>query len=187
MQDWKACADAIRTAAQAGRQWIGAVPQADGDKLRYTPWMPFQLFTFTAMLAEALPEADGPRFLEIGAGPGSCMLIAREVFGLDVHGIERTDEYAAAARALGLDVPTHDALSWPHYGNYDIIWFNRVFRDPAPETELESLVWRTADPGTVILCANLEGRPPGSWFPVLDSWDSDRRGIWQKPAVPAGS
>ena len=174
----------IRTAGQVDRKWVGAVPAA-GDET-HTPWMPFQLFAFIALLAEAMPEitlpADGrrPLMLEIGAGPGTKMLIARELFGLDVRGIERTDEYAAAARSMGLPVVTADAAAWADF-SAELIWFNRVFREPAAELALEARLYELAPPGTVVMCANLESRPPMSWYPVLDSWAGERRGIWQKP------
>lgn len=179
-------ATVLRTAQQLEREWQGKVPHA-GDE-RHTPWMPFCIPDFVALMAEALPDMQpgACRFLEIGAGIGTKMVIARELFGLDVSGIERTDEYAAAARTAGLDVQTADALAWDGYGKADLIWFNRPFRDPAAQASLEALVWDQASPGTVIICANLEGRPPMSWYPVLDAWDSERRGIWQKPFAAAG-
>jgi hypothetical protein len=178
----------VRTVLQVERKWQGLVPAA-GDG-RHTPWMPFQPFAFIALAAEALPEVDFPavmraRFLEIGAGPGTKMLLMREIFGFSVRGFERTDEYAAAARSMGLDVQTCDALDWKDY-SAELVWFNRVFRDPAPQRELEQRVWDETDPGAVVMCANLESRPPRSWFPVLDAWDEERRGIWQKYQVNLG-
>jgi len=184
-RNWREIGGTIRTAAEMERSWQGKIPQAPAEKARYTPWMPFQLFRFIAMLAEALPEITGPHFLEIGAGIGTKMRVAEEMFLLDVHGIELADEYAAVARTMGLDVVTADALDWPGYGGYDLIWCNRVFRDPEPQRQLEDRVWRTSDPGAVIMCANLETRPPVSWYPVLDEWDDCRAGIWQKPSGPA--
>lgn len=184
--DPREIAAVVRTVTQVERKWQGLVPAAGND--RHTPWMPFQPFAFIALAAEALPEVSfrglpyPARFLEIGAGPGTKMLLMREIFGFDVRGFERTDEYAAAGRAMGLDVATCDALDWKDY-SAELIWFNRVFRDPAPQRELEQRVWDEADPGAVIMCANLESRPPGAWFPVLDAWDEERRGIWQKAPV----
>lgn len=190
--NWRQIASAIGTAAEMERKWIGAVPQEEAERELYTPWMPFQLFTWIAMLAEAapdVPQSDDrpPCLMEIGAGIATKLLIAREVFGLDVHGIERSDEYAAVGRTLGLDVVTADALSMPGYGGHELLWFNRAFRDTALQAKLEALVWNTADPGAVIMCANLECRPPMGWYPILDAWSSERHGIWQKPFGPGAS
>lgn len=192
LPSWREIASAVRTALDIEHKWIGAIPQDPQEKELVTPWMPFQLFTYIAMLCEAAPDVpqdddQPPRFLEIGAGPGTKMLIARDLFGLDVHGIERTDELAAMARTMGLDVQTGDALARPAYSGFALIWFNRAFRDASAEARLEALVWDTASPGTVIMCANLEGRPPMTWYPVLDAWESERRGIWQKPFGSARS
>jgi trans-aconitate methyltransferase len=179
-------ATVLRTAQQMEREWMRKVPGA-GDEM-HTPWMPFCIPDFVALMAEALPDLPpgAGRFLEIGAGIGTKMVIARELFGMDVSGVERTDEYASAARTAGLDVQTADALGWDGYGKADLIWFNRPFRDQAAQARLEAQVWAEAAPGTVVICANLETKPPLSWYPVLDAWDDERRGIWQKPFAADG-
>src|SRR5215467_10982556 len=105
----------IRTAVQMEQAWKHKVPQEKGERQRFTPWMPFPFFDFIALVAEALPEMDGNRALEIGPGPGSKMIIMQELFGLDVSGVERNEEYAAAARRLGLNVAIADALTWNGY------------------------------------------------------------------------
>lgn len=178
----------LRTVLQVERKHRGILVQGEQEHAMFTSWMPFQPFSFVTLVAEAVTEVNfppgpdsPPRFFEIGAGPGTKMLIARELFGFEVHGIEYYDEYAVSARALGLDVVTADAGAWTAYDGFALIWFNRVFRDSRAQALLEGRVWACASPGTVIMCANLESRPPISWYPVLDEWDDSRTGIWQKP------
>lgn len=178
----------LRTVLQIEQKHRGLITQPEDEHAMLTPWMPFQPFRFIAMAAEALTEvsfppspAERPRFFEIGAGPGTKMLLMQELLGFDVHGIEYYDEYAVTGRALGLDVVTADAGIWAGYGGFELTWFNRCFRDPHAEGLLEKRVWDLSSPGTVIMCANLEDRPPMSWYPVLDEWDDSRAGIWQKP------
>ncbi len=173
--------DAIReTITQAGkleREWQRKVPETDRSR---TPWMPFPIPAFIALLAEALPEADGSKFLGIGAGIGTKELLAREIFGLEVLGIEVEKEYVAQAEALGVPVRVIDAAYYTGYGNYDILWFNRVFRDPDLQLSLEKIIWDGMAPGAVVICANLESFPPdGSFWPVLDDLEV-RRGIFYK-------
>jgi hypothetical protein len=161
-----------------------AVPAAPDN----TPWMPFNLFDFSALLFEAIPMIpDAGRFLVVGAGPGPEMLIARDVYGLDVYGIEILDELAAMGRAAGLDVATADADDWAGYEKYDCVWLNRPVRDAGTETFLEDRIWREMSPGSVIICANTQTRPPQSWIIVTDMWDDLRRGSWIKPYPEAGS
>lgn len=186
--DARDVAAVLRTVLQIEQKHRGTLRQGEGEHAMFTSWMPFQPFRFIAMAAEAVPEisfppdpACRPRALEIGAGPGTKMLLLREMFGFEVHGIEYYDEYAVTGRALGLDVVTGDAGASTAYGGYELIWFNRCFRDPRAQRLLERLVWDHASPGTVVMCANLEDRPPMSWYPVLDEWDDSRAGIWQKP------
>lgn len=183
---WQDIAAVIRVIQEIDRKWMGAVPQDAAERARNTPWMPFQLFSFISMLAEAMPEINGRRYLEVGAGPGTRLLAAQEIFGLHGTGFDVTDEYASAARSMGLDVRTADALAWADWAGYDLVWFNRAMRGE-PQAELERRVWEQVSPGAVVMCANLESRPPMPWYPVLDSWDEDRRGIWQKPFAPARS
>ncbi len=143
--------------------------------------MPFPLFDYIALLAEAMPVLEGSRLLEVGCGIGSRMLVAQEIFGLDVSGFDRVDEYVAQAVKLNLNVWVDDALAFAGYGNYDVLWFNRPFRDPVPQRELEAKVWDAMAPGAVVICANLEAPPPRAWMTVLDDWEV-RRGIWWKPS-----
>jgi 2-polyprenyl-3-methyl-5-hydroxy-6-metoxy-1,4-benzoquinol methylase len=177
-------AGAIQAAQRISRSWTNrSIP----DDPRHVPWMPYQIFDFLALLLEAIPDISGDRFLDIGAGAGPYMLLAREIAGLDVHGFDISDEMTHAARMADLDVETADAVTWSGYGDYDLIWFNRPLRDREMQAALEQRVWMETAPGTVVMCANLEAPPPSAqWFPVLDDWDGGRRGIWLKPPAPDG-
>lgn len=173
----------IGRCTQLAREWQGKVPETDR---RYAPWMPFSVPAFIAMAAEALawfaddrPGRTGVTALEIGCGPGPFMLLLRDLLGCDVAGFDRNPEYVAAARSLGLDAFEADAFAFPRYGNFDLIWFNRVARDPALQAAIEHAVWTGTAPGSAVMCANLEHPPPQHWIPVLDDWEL-RRGIWVK-------
>jgi hypothetical protein len=149
---------------------------------RNTPWMPFNLFDFAALLLEAVPLIpDTARFLDVGAGPGGKMIVARDVCGLDVAGFDVLDELAAIGRGAGVPVQTADAGDWDGYGKADCVWLNRPLRDREAERFLEDRIWREMAPGAVILCANTETRPPQSWIIINDSWEDLRRGAWVKP------
>jgi SAM-dependent methyltransferase len=170
---------ALRQAELLDRQWLAG--SAGHDDVRSTPWMPFPLWDFIALVAEALPESSGTSFLEVGSGVGTRMLIAQEVFGLDVHGIDRVPEYVNEAWKLGLSAEVADALDYGGYGKFDLLWFNRPLRDRALQRELEAKVWQDVRPGGVVICANLEAPPPEHWWPVLDDGEV-RRWIKQRPA-----
>jgi trans-aconitate methyltransferase len=146
----------------------------------FLPYMPFPWPDFIALAAEALPEVTGDQFCEIGAGPGTKMMLAEAVFGLSVHGVERVPEYVRAARERGLDVAEADALTWGMYGRYDLVFFNRAFYDQAREAQLEAVVWDGVKPGAVVIAVNLVKPPPASWYPVLNDGEV-RRWITQKP------
>ncbi len=174
----------LATVTRLDAQW--RVNLAGRDNLDvYLPWMPFSWPDFIALVAEALPDTPGDRFLDIGAGVGTKMTLARELFGLDVHGVERVPEYVAQARSQGLEVTEADALAWDGYGEFDLIFFNRPFFDVARQADLERRVWAAMKPGAVVIGANLLYPPPSSWYLILD--DSEvRRWIMAKVEAETG-
>lgn len=167
--------ETLALAGRLEREWQRKIAETDRSR---TPWMPFPVPAFVSLLIEALPYASGDRFLGIGGGIGTKEMLAREICGLDATEVEINEDYAAQAAALGVGVTVGDAADYAGYGEADIIWFNRVFRDPDLQSQLEKLVWDAMSPGAVIMCANLESPPPG--IVILDDWEI-RRGIWLKP------
>jgi SAM-dependent methyltransferase len=175
----KKIADTLRMAVALDREWMKS-PAGRGNLARNLPWMPFPLFDFIALIAEALPEISGEKFLDIGSGIGTKMLLAREIFGLDADGLELVPEFAQQAQDLGFDVQREDALEFGSYGDYDLLFFNRPLQDQDLQARLEAKVWADMQPGAVAVCANLLSRPPENWWLVLDDMEI-RRGIWSKP------
>ena len=153
---------------------------AGRDDPRSLPWRPFPWPDFIALLAEALPEAPGERFLDVGAGVGTKMLLADSIFGLNTQGIERVPEYVRQARELGLVITEADALTWDGYGDFDIVWLNRPFKDEKLQAELERQVQAGMKSGAVFIGVNLVSAPSAGWWLVLDDMEL-HRGIWQKP------
>jgi hypothetical protein len=170
---------ALLHADQLDQAWMRKVPE---DDRRYAPWMPFSNDAFLALALAALREAPGdpPSFFEIGCGIGSKMMLAHDVLGFSVSGIERVTELAVQAAQLGYDAEIGDAADYGGYGKHDIVWFNRACRDPVLQAQLEARVWENMRPGAVAMCANLEAPPPG-WIVVDQDMDHVCRGAWQKP------
>lgn len=155
-----------------------------GDKIR-TSWMPFQPADFIGMLSEAVAEAEGSTFLEIGSGIGTKSLLARELFGLSTTGIEYDDTLLTVALKNGRGPAWQgDALQYTGemYTHADIIWMYRPFKDAVLQDQLEQRVYDEMKPGAIIAGGQFENRPVGFWATVLDDWDTGRRGIWKKLA-----
>lgn len=174
----KRITDVISTMQKLDTEWQRN--PAGRDDPRSLPWMSFSWPDFIALVAEALPDAPGDKFLDVGCGIGSKMLLAKEIFGLDVQGIERVPGYVRQARELGLDALEQDALVFSGYDAYDIVWLNRPFSDPDLQVRMERKVQEGMKSGAVFIGVNLLNRPPGDWWVVLDDWEV-HRGIWQKP------
>jgi ubiquinone/menaquinone biosynthesis C-methylase UbiE len=152
-----------------------------GDKLR-TSWMPFQIADFVAIMCEVMKETNGVGFLEVGSGIGTKSLIAKNMFGLMVAGIEYNESLATVSAQKYRVTPwVGDALHYPYgYSNYDIIWMYRCFRDPVLQEQLEQRIYREAKSGAIFAGAGLEHVPEG-WSIVVDDIDIGNRGAWKKP------
>jgi SAM-dependent methyltransferase len=144
-------------------------------------WFPYPPADFIAMLAEAMPAAQGPRFLDVGCGPGTKLRLARAMFSLDVAGLEIAPEMAAAAREAGLKVAENDARSWMGYGAADIIFMNRPV---VPLGNLERHIMRLMKPGAILMSVNGTTSPGQSmgWPVVSEEYGAGAvNGIWAKP------
>lgn len=169
--------DVMATVRELDRTWQKKVPEADQ---RFAPWMPSDIAQYLILLIEAMAEAPGDKFLEVGCGPGTKMLLARDLFGLDVAGFDRVPEFVNAARELGLDAHVCDAFEFTAWNEADVVFFNRPFRDRDMQRDLEAVVWRKMRRGAVVIAMNLETQPPADrWLVVTDDWES-RRGVWLK-------
>jgi SAM-dependent methyltransferase len=161
-----------------------------------TPWMPYQPADFIGILWECLPELTGKVFLDVGCGPGTKMRIAQDLLGFDVFGVEVDEEMAAEARkvfkALRPNrIRTGDALGYSEhwYGDFDLVWLYRPFRDPFKEHDLEQKIMTALKPGAILAGSSWETDPGMlGWQPIVDdcliSPDGKSqiiRGAWQKP------
>lgn len=171
---------AISTAIEEDLQWLshGRVPGVAPDKV-YNPWMPFQAAEFTAMMAECVAVTNGGKFLDVGSGIGTKVLLAREVFGMTAEGIEIDRVMAEYALNEGRFTICADALDWP-YDFYDVIWMYRPFRDGLLQAKLEHLIFEQVKPGAIVAGGAWETRPRGFEI-VIDDWDTGNRGAWKKP------
>lgn len=152
------------------------------DKV-YTPWWPFPVGEFVSFMIEIVAEAHGREFLDIGCGPGTKLDLAAALFGLEACGVEVDAVMAGRASANHL-VWNQDALEFPWYRDFDIIWLYRPFRDSEKEAKLEQVILREMKPGAIIAGGEWEmEQPPAGWPIVIDDWETGRRGAWMKPGV----
>jgi SAM-dependent methyltransferase len=137
---------------------------------------------FIRLLAESMPAIQGPKFLDVGCGPGTKMQAARALFGLNVAGLEIVPEMAQAAREAALRVAEVDARSWLGYGEADVIFMNRPI---VPPERLERHVMRLMKPGAVLISVNGVTRPSQAGWDVVSEeiGPGPVKGIWARPEV----
>jgi SAM-dependent methyltransferase len=163
-------------------EWLthGRVPGQKPDPV-HNPWMPFQMAEFVAIMAECVAQSEGNDFLDVGSGIGTKLQVAEDLFGLEVCGVEYDPTMHEHANDSGRFTVLQDALEFPHYGTFDIIWMYRPFRDPLAQAILEHKIYEAMQPGAIIAGAALCA-PPNGFELVVDDWDVGCRGAWKKPA-----
>ncbi len=104
-------------------------------------------------------------FLDVGCGVGQKVTIAKALFDFDAYGLELRDQLYRVARQLHKDLfvrrwhqPTRksqffkaNALTFPRYDQFDLIYFYCPIADHVLQTELEKKILTDAKVGAVIL------------------------------------
>lgn len=108
-------------------------------------------------LLSAEGRVRGARFLDVGCGAGSKVLIASGFFA-EADGLEYDPGYVAVAgrligtpRAPRTRVFAGDALAFEGYGAYDVIYFYAPMRDTEKLRALEERIAALARPGAVLV------------------------------------
>ncbi len=158
------------------REWLG---KGDHGTYQFLPWMPYSVSRFVMYLTDAVAASPGPMFLDVGCGPGSKILLASALFGLDAFGFDRVPEYVKAALDNGAPAVQADALTYPAYHEVDIVYLNKPCHGSL-EAQLERKIFEEMKPGAVIIMCNAAVRPPDDWEPVALEWDMNS-GVWRKP------
>lgn len=135
-------------------------------------FIPFNSGRFKLILEEAIrqaliiqPEAGknykSIKFLDVGCGIGTKLFLAQTLTPLlDVYGLEISKDYAKIASDLTredwLDGPNPniivaDALTFPDYSKFDIIYFFCPLQDETLENKLEAKIAADCKPGCVVM------------------------------------
>lgn len=156
------------------------------------PFMPYPLPRFTGFLMEAVQALRGaacytsdghpatPAFLDVGCGPGTKMLLARQMFGLSVAGIDIAPEFIAEARYWELDAEVADAFDYKSYDQFDIVLVNRP---SGRQDELEHVIADRMRPGGILIALNWRNDPARwGWHTVSQELGGPIIcGVWAKP------
>jgi SAM-dependent methyltransferase len=137
-------------------------------------YRPYPLGAFGAMLDVAVNEWDKdheghkrPRFLEVGCGPGTKLVLADEVFHLQTYGFDVSPKYVQAASDLvgacgnTAGIWKQDVRAFDEWHNYDIISLNRPLRDYQDELRLELDVFGEMNIGSILILGNGLSTPDG--------------------------
>ncbi len=126
------------------------------------PFVPFDPALFVALLQGAWRvlaaegRAAGARFLDVGAGAGTKLLIAERIFpradGLEIDSGHLARSACVTDRlAPGNRLIAGDALRFEGYGDYDVIYWCAPLREPEALAAMEGRILDTARPGTVLI------------------------------------
>jgi hypothetical protein len=150
-------------------------------------WSPGNFGEFSYMLALASPLAiihmPDPMakvtFFEPGCGIGTKLKLAQDGYGLAASGIEINRDYLAVCRQLSVtaarfDLRAYRAIRW---GQFDIVYTSRPFKDDRLNASFERYVQDTMRPGAVLI-AEFCGVKPYTWH---CAYRRPWRGVWRKP------
>jgi methyltransferase family protein len=179
--DWRTF---LRDLDRVDDQWLNSRAGLPDYGVAYQPYPERH---FLPLLFAAIRYATGPKFLDVGCGPGTKMRLA-EAFGFDAYGIDYAQAHVEAANR-GRAEPhawQADARSWDRYRDFDLLLLNRPMEGPEQE-DLELHVMTGMRPGGVLMTVNGmidPGRRLG--WAVVDAEDPMPEvihGVWQKPAL----
>jgi SAM-dependent methyltransferase len=124
----------------------------DWDKQQYG-FIPFPCGSFCDMLIEAsvyFGMDTNKRFLDIGCGPGTKLLMAKCFF--DAYGIEVIERFIEQGRVFGLTerIFNADALLFEQYADYDVLYFYRPFKEAVFQRQLEDRIYAHMKRGALL-------------------------------------
>lgn len=134
---------------------------ADGNDGCY-PNASFSVFSFIKKLRLILQMCGpGARFLDVGCGSGNKVWLA-QAMGFDAYGLEINQQYAEiAGQCVGTKrIFWQDGITFPDYGQYDVIYFY----NPMPSHVLETAIVTNARKGAIIYHAIGLQMPPTRAF-----------------------
>lgn len=97
------------------------------------------------------------RFLDVGCGGGTKVIMASSFFG-QTDGLEYDEGYFQSAQATFAQIgPANsqiihgDALKFENYIDYNVIYFYRPIADPVHRLEMEDRITQNAKKGTILI------------------------------------
>ena len=140
-------------------------------------YIPFRVCDFITQITAARKMLKGPnyetnyKFIDVGCGIGTKVLLAREYF--DAYGIEITNKYVERARALLIaskssrwskpnvaelcaKIIEGDALEHD-YREYDVVYFYWPIRHSETQVKLEQHIIRTIKKGGIVIANGFQG------------------------------
>jgi len=139
-------------------------------------WAPAPIGLFQELLQVAVEHTDGGRFLDVGSGIGTKLMLAQQA-GFQVEGVEQLDELVAVADEHGLTTHQADARGWDGYANYDVVYVNHPLANTEIEEPFEAWLHQQLKPGVVLIQVNDCLAP--NWPALLDNREA-WNGVWQR-------
>ncbi len=121
----------------------------ENEEYRFVP-LPNEAFVDLVIDAFcALGMNKNKRFLDVGAGFGSKVLLASPLF--DAYGFDCVDRYVKQAQQLlGDKVFLADALTFDRYYEYDVVYYYRPIKDNDLYFQLERRIYDALRPGMLV-------------------------------------
>jgi SAM-dependent methyltransferase len=127
-------------------------------------WIPLPLANFLEgmLLARRILGPGRHRFLDIGSGIGTKLILAHEL-GFHAFGIERWHPYLHVSQRIApfATVVHADAARYEPYHTFDLIYLYGVATDPADHEQINRHITSRMRAGALFFCAR---RPFPAWL-----------------------
>lgn len=126
------------------------------DDIKYN-YVPYELKLFLNLIAdiyEITKNKKNPKFIDIGCGIGTKVLIASILF--DSYGIDCNQEHIEISKILGCNNTFCGDIFEQDYSDYDILFYYRPFYDDVIYEKFETKIYEESKTGSIIIpaCSN---------------------------------
>lgn len=114
-------------------------------------FIPFPCGPFVDMLIEAatfFKFDKSKKFLDVGCGPGTKLLLAKGYF--DVYGIDINQHFVGIANSFGLPNAVIANALYYDYSAYDLVYYYRPFKDLSLLQGMEERIYSQLRVGTLL-------------------------------------
>jgi hypothetical protein len=140
----------INTLEKLEKQYISSIPY---DEIKYN-YIPYEIKVFLNILSdiyETTKDMKNPKFIDIGCGIGTKVLIASNLF--DAYGIDCNQNLIDISKIIGCKNTSCCDIFDYDFSQFDILFYYRPFYDDKIYETFENKIYTETKVGSIIIAA----------------------------------